>query len=226
MPFGPVESYATLVGSREITYYQFMLMRLAGEMTCLNGRRGRSGLAPGADIGGYEGARLCSRFQEIGFDNYLPDATMFDCEKFGYWKPNPDKHIFDATTFTDTYEQAQQYALEARGSFNGLYRNGILLHTRNTYQVLGHTLDKPSGYLVCSAQPIGRRGNVKGGTNTAVMLARRFNIPVRNLWLQDVQASLLLKAQRIADQLHPSNQQCLEKCLSEYHKLHPSTEGT
>ena len=214
MGFGPVAGYATLVGSREITDYQYRLMQLAGEMTCLRGRRGRSGLAIGADTAAYEGARWASRFNDIGFDNYLPDAGMFNNERFGFRTPDPENHIWDSMSFTDTYDQARQIAYDTRKGFHGLYENGIRLHTRNVYQVLGHGLDRPSDYLICVAEPKGRSA-VRGGTNTAFRLALARGIPVRNLWHTPVQASLLKNAKSIADQLSPNNQSNLEWCLSQ-----------
>ncbi|HET8687460.1 MAG TPA: hypothetical protein VFM18_12470, partial [Methanosarcina sp.] len=56
------------------------------------------------------------------------------------------------------------------------------LHTRNMYQVLGKSLNEPSRFLVCYAEPT--LHGVKGGTNSAVVLAKRYNVKVYNLWLE------------------------------------------
>lgn len=53
------------------------------------------------------------------------------------------------------------------------------LHTRNVCQILGATLDKPSDFVVFAAPEY--RGQVQGGTATAVRLAREYNIPCFNL---------------------------------------------
>lgn len=57
-----------------------------------------------------------------------------------------------------------------------------ILHTRNVYQVLGKDLKTPSLFLICYAEiDPERSGRVRGGTNTAVQVARKANIPVFNI---------------------------------------------
>lgn len=51
------------------------------------------------------------------------------------------------------------------------------LHARNAHQVLGPDLDSPSMFVVCWTP----QGGDMGGTRTAIVLARRENIPVFNL---------------------------------------------
>jgi hypothetical protein len=153
---------------------------------CSQGYRGRSGLAPGADRAFYVGAQRSARYEEVLFDNFLPNDWFFNKPEFGFLKPDPSRRIFDARTFRDVYDEAIQLALEARGSWNGLGTGGIQLHTRNTMQVLGETLRVPSAMAVYWARPVGRQGNVRGGTNTAVQLARRFKVPELNLYLSEV----------------------------------------
>lgn len=55
------------------------------------------------------------------------------------------------------------------------------LHTRNVFQVLGRDLKSPSAFIIYAAKPLAR-GAVKGGTNTAVQLARKYGIPEINLY--------------------------------------------
>lgn len=178
--------YFTGVGSRETPVFVLLLIELVGELYCALGYTGRSGFALGADRGFYVGAQRCLRFEEVGFDNYLPNDWFFNKAEFGFIKPDPARRIYDARRFTETYDEAMQMALEARGSWNGLGPAGIQLHTRNTMQVFGHTLKLPSAQLSCWARPVGKRGQVSGGTNTAVQLALRHNISVRNLYLPEV----------------------------------------
>lgn len=59
------------------------------------------------------------------------------------------------------------------------------LHTRNIYQVLGQSLDKPSDFLICYAKPTKDGLHVQGGTATAVKLALENNIPVFNLYNEE-----------------------------------------
>ncbi|HWL51816.1 MAG TPA: hypothetical protein VNQ90_05245 [Chthoniobacteraceae bacterium] len=56
------------------------------------------------------------------------------------------------------------------------------LHARNCQQVCGLRLDDPVGFVLFWAPEEG--GKVKGGTATAVSLARELDIPTYNLWNQ------------------------------------------
>jgi hypothetical protein len=178
--------YYSGVGSRETPVEIMNRMSRLGTALCDMGYRGRSGLAPGADLSFYQGAQLSQRFDEIGFDNYLPNEWIFRKPEFGGFIPDENKRIFNAKLFSN-YEKARELALEARGSFNGLKNGGIELHCRNSYQVLGHELIHPSKILICYAKPIGaanykEKCKVSGGTNTAVQIAYKYNIEVVNLW--------------------------------------------
>ena len=207
--------YATLVGSRETENdpYITVLQELAGEYFCCKRYRGRSGLAPGSDRNFYVGAQRSALFDEVGFDNYLPDATFFNRPQFGYLKPDPSRNIYDATTFTATYERAKAMALEARGSWEGLYESGIRLHTRNAFQVHGHELVRVSSFCMYWAIPTGRKGLVKGGTNTAVQLALRAGIPCFNMFFPDVRKRLLVALSQSSQLLCAQSQQALGQLL-------------
>ena len=181
----PIHGYVTLVGSRETPQDVLELMRKIGHYFCDTNFRGRSGGAPGADTAFFEGAKRSVRYDSVGFDVYLPNSWLFAKPEFGGIKPDPNRGIYDATTFTDTYESATELAARARGSFHGLSKTGIQLHTRNVFQVLGPTLDPQyhSKCVVFWAEPIGRKGQVRGGTNTAVQLALQHDVPIYNLFL-------------------------------------------
>ena len=182
----PIVAEYSIVGSRETPDEMLTRLRTSAKILCDLGYRGRSGLAPGVDLAGYEGAQLSDRFEEVGFDNFLPNKWLFKKPEFGGWVPDPSKNIYDVQTFSN-YEQATQIAYDARGGFHGLGRGGIELHCRNPYQVLGKDLDKPSRFVLCYAIPIGAKTledktRVKGGTNTAVQVAHLYNVPIINLW--------------------------------------------
>lgn len=178
----PPSGYYTGVGSRETPEEVLDLIRSLGKKFCDRGWRGRSGCAPGADTAWWEGAKMSARYEEVGFDNYLPNEWMFKKPQYGAIVPDPEKHIFNVKTFPpDIYEKAKQLAFEARGSFEGLKTGGIELHIRNAFQVLGHNLDTASRAVVLWAEPRGRNA-VHGGTNTAYQIAKRFGIEVINLY--------------------------------------------
>jgi len=177
--------HVTLVGSRETPSDVLRLMRGIGQHFCDTNFRGRSGGAPGADSAFYQGASNSRKFKDIGFDVFLPNSWSFNKEEFGFLKPRPSEGIYDATTFTDTYESATQLAERARGSFYGLGDVGIQLHIRNVFQVLGVNLrhEEFSKCVVFWAKPTGTKGRVEGGTNTAVQVAIQHDVPVYNLYL-------------------------------------------
>jgi hypothetical protein len=93
------------------------------------------------------------------------------------------QHEFEM--YPEVGHMAQDMAFEARGSFEGLFPSGIALHSRNALQVLSETLDKPRKYTIFAAKPVGKKGLVKGGTNTAVQISRKNKIPVVNLYVEE-----------------------------------------
>lgn len=178
------------VGSRETPESMLLLMELIAELLCSLGFRGRSGAAPGADSAFRRGVRRSDQYGDVGFEDYLPDHQMFNKEEFGWVTPNQEERIFDARMF-DAYEESCQLALSARGSWNGLGRGGILLHSRNPMQVLGGSLKLPSKFCIFYAKPKGKQGLVEGGTNTAVQVARKHDVPVFNLYEEAVQQRMI-----------------------------------
>ena len=55
--------------------------------------------------------------------------------------------------------------------------NAKCLHSRNVPQVVGYELDKPSDFLICWTE----NGEEKGGTRTAIMLAKKYKVKIFNL---------------------------------------------
>lgn len=76
-------------------------------------------------------------------------------------------------------------AREVHPNWGALSEESKALHARNCYQVLGRNLDAPSDFLVCwtpdGCEKEADRGPETGGTATAIVLARRHNVPVFNL---------------------------------------------
>ena len=56
-----------------------------------------------------------------------------------------------------------------------------VMHGRNIYQVLGLDLKSPSEFVICWTP----KGEIKGGTATAIKLALEHNIPVYNFGDED-----------------------------------------
>lgn len=175
-----VAGYITIIGSRSIpdTHSQML-----SDIGCIQTSRRyciRSGGAAGSDEAGHQGALRSPRFAEVGVEIYLP-WNGFKREGLDTLYHDPSKGIFDASRFHNI-EAAKAIAFHARGSWNGLGRGGIGLHTRNAYQPLGMNLDTPSETVVCYAEPVGKGGGVKGGTNTAVRIALNHAIRVINIY--------------------------------------------
>lgn len=144
-----------------------------------------SGDAPHADYAFYVGARLSPNFfttqpriylSRNGYDGRYEDIAL---------------GFIDATQFQDTWGKAQHIAERARGGFWGLKPGGVALHTRNVFQIQGHTLKHPVQAVYFYAEPDGKRkGKFKGGTNTAIQIAMFLGIPCYNLYEPSVKENV------------------------------------
>lgn len=172
-----------IVGSRKTPDNILTVMMRLARAVCDIGYLIQSGEADGADNAAHIGARQSSRYAEIGFAGYLPWNGMKTNRGLIY--VDQSDGIYDASTF-DTWEQAKALAYSARGSFNGLGRGGVSLHTRNAFQILSPSLQHPVDRCVFWASPIGNGATVEGGTNTAVQLALRHSVPLVNLYYEEV----------------------------------------
>lgn len=166
-----MSKYYTLIGSRSTPPEVFdKLVQIAKYLKQL-GYIVRSGGADGADTAAEVGA---------GYENlniYLP------WERFN-GRSSSARGYIDASKLK-TYHEAQVIAENTHPAWERCSRGAKGLHTRNVYQILGSKLDEPSEFVVCWAEPVGRSGQVKGGTATAVKLAISHNIPVFNLYFED-----------------------------------------
>ena len=75
-----------------------------------------------------------------------------------------------------------QYAKELHPAWDRLSQGAKKLHQRNIHQVLGRDLEnpKPSCFLLACANT-DKNGDPLGGTRTAWMLAKKFNVPCFNI---------------------------------------------
>ena len=78
-----------------------------------------------------------------------------------------------------TYEQ-EELAATLVPYYENISRYAQLLHARNTAQILGNDLNTPCDEVYFWAPEV--CGKVKGGTRTAVNLAKRHGIPTYNLY--------------------------------------------
>lgn len=147
------DMYYTGVGRRNTPRYVLELMEEIGVILAKQGYTLRTGNARGADAA------------------------------FRKNVPNNKKEVYGPVDYEESAykEEIIKLITKARGSLNGLSEMGIALHGRNTFQVLGRYLDKPSSFLIFWSPPIGNKGLVEGGTNTTVQLAIQQNIKTYNL---------------------------------------------
>lgn len=109
------------------------------------------------------------------------------------YKPDPNSskrryHGVDGAIAHDDQGElarAEKIARRIHPNWKAMGSGGKALHTRNVFQVLGTSLDLPSDIIVYYAKFDADGMGIMGGTRTAVMLAREYNIPEFNLILPD-----------------------------------------
>lgn len=176
--------YVAIVGSRDVPEDELELMVRLGRTFTDLGFDDSSGDAFGSDRAGWYGARQSPRYDPYNARIYLVDSIKN--------RRRAMEHGFKiAQDYAENWVTAEAIALKARGSWGGIegvhnqYKRD--LHIRNVFQVLGHTLIQPVDALVYYAPVVGReeREVVKGGTNTALQIAKmsgvqkRFNLATK-----------------------------------------------
>lgn len=170
-----VRSYAG-IGSRDTPGEVLHLMAALGRALGMLGWRLQSGNAPGADQYFHKGAVTAARV--------IQPRIFLPWDGFEGYVHSPEEGIFDATRLEDQWPYAKELAIEARGSEYGLGKGGIALHTRNAFQILDWDLHHPVGAVCFYAEPRSN-GRVKGGTNTAVQIAKKFGVErIQNLYFE------------------------------------------
>ena len=175
----PFKGWYAGVGSRETPEDIMELMRRISFALYAQGYALSSGDAEGADKAFYEGAVKSPYYQHLGARIYLAWNGV------GKRWHDPKNFFYDASQYP-TWESAKSIAEECRGSWEGLGRGGIAMHSRNVYQIMGACLTDPVKSIIYWAKPVGKTEKVKGGTNTALQLAIKCEIPVRiNLYTDE-----------------------------------------
>lgn len=170
--------FIAIVGSREVPLDELEVMIRLGRTVTDLGFGVRSGDAFGSDRAGWYGARQSDRY-----DTNL--AGIYVLQSYKNRKRAQEHGFLVAEDYPEQWVMATALALEARGSWGGIdgpanqFKRD--LHIRNVYQVLGHSLAEPVKGIFYYATPVGKVENekVKGGTNTAVQLARIAEVPQR-----------------------------------------------
>ena len=114
--------------------------------------------------GGAEGADTAFEIGAVRKEIYLPWKNFND---------NDSQHY-------DVDDRALEIAKDIHPNWNACSEGARKLHGRNVYQVLGKDLNSPSEFVVFWAEE--EAGEVRGGTRTAVELAKQHDIPTYNLF--------------------------------------------
>jgi hypothetical protein len=157
------------VGARETPTDVCDLMRGIASTLAQRGWMLRSGHADGADIAFEEGAMSVKGTKEI----YIPWQ--------GFHKGRHGINDTYAVHCLNNHLKAIDIAQKMHPNWNACGTAGQMLHTRNTYQVLGMDLASPVLMIICWT----KNGHAIGGTGQAIRLAEHQNIPVFNLFFED-----------------------------------------
>ena len=162
----------TGVGSRDITDEEWELIVSVAKWLA-QWFKMRSGKANGADSA-FEWGVHESEYPD-NKEIYIPwpkfEGNEIPGEKISLDRP-------DSVNFALTL----QYAKEIHPRWEKLTQGAKKLHQRNVHQVLGRDLENPTPskfLLACSDED--KNGDVKGGTRTAWMLAKQFDVPCLNI---------------------------------------------
>lgn len=162
----------TMIGSRSTPEPIIKLMKNLSSVLCNEGFIVRSGGANGADS--------CAN-HVVNKEIYLP-WNGFNGHYADFWSG------FIVYSDLNKIEECDKYCEIHHGWWKSIKKESVKhLHRRNIHQILGATLESPSNFVVCYAEPDDTRGSghVKGGTGTAVSLALSHGIKVINLFYQD-----------------------------------------
>lgn len=163
----------TGIGSRETTLEENMIMISLGKELATKGWTLRSGGAGGSDLAFEEGCGIAKGKAEI----FIP-WKLFGTKIVN---PNSKRYIPNESS----YNTARDYLID-NGIipwFDRMKQGARKLHARNYHQVLGTTNIKSDIMIYCADDD--KNGVPKGGTRTAILLARSFNIPTYNIRVKE-----------------------------------------
>ena len=169
--------YVTVVGSRDVSVEEYLLMvELGMWLAYCCGLYARSGKATGSDQAWQRGFEIgdALRGRKGQHQIFLGWASF---ER----KNGKTSDRYDIVPEKDAlWEKATEIASRIHAAWDKVKPGGRLQHTRNVYQQLGPDLNTPSVMCLYCADD-DKHGVPKGGTRTAVMLARENNIPQFNV---------------------------------------------
>jgi hypothetical protein len=167
----------TGIGSRKTPENILKLMQTIGFRLGSLGIRLRSGGAEGADSAFEVGARRAIKEQQGSEPLIFLPYPGFRGKSGITFAPN-----------SQIWKEATRIIQDLHPAWDRCSDFAKKAHTRNAFQVLGSNLDSPSHFLVFYAEV--SRGQIQGGTRTAVVLAKKFQIPCFNLFYSSTKQDL------------------------------------
>lgn len=157
----------TVIGSRTITISEFNTLKDIVKYYSERGYIVRSGGAEGADYAATKAKRPQIYIPWEGFNYLYHDG----------------KTIF-SLPYLNNNKFAEEVVKKIHPAPSKLTSAAWKLHMRNVYQILGDRGDTVSSAVFFCADE-DSKGNVSGGTRTAIEIARSLNIPTYNIRNQD-----------------------------------------
>lgn len=112
--------------------------------------------------------------KESQFEVYVAD-------QYNIKKSNlPRKHL-TITRNKDLIAETERIASEVHPAWDRCNEWARGMHSRNCHQILGYDLQNPVDAVICWTP----KGNIQGGTATAIRIAMKYNIPVFNLGVKN-----------------------------------------
>ena len=174
-----MNKYYTGIGRRSTPKDILKVMRQIAYIMAKKGHILRSGGAEGADTAFADG---WSDALVETVDNMIESACK--AEIYLPWEDFNDQCSSMEGRLIVDYTKAKQLVSKLHPAWNKLSDGVKTLHARNMHQVLGKDLNTPSSAVIYWAQTLGN--DIKGGTSTAVKLAKQHNIPTYNLYNEGV----------------------------------------
>ena len=181
------------IGSREINATLSRLMIELGVCFGLSGYQLRSGGADGSDTSFETGAKLAAEALARISGTVDPDyaATM---EIFLPWSGFNGRTISPGYSMPPRIDEARAIAEAHHPNWAKLKNPEKLLMARNSCQILGGALDRPSNFAICysvdGAKTGAQTSSKTGGTGQAIRVADTYNVRAFNLGNDDDNARL------------------------------------
>ena len=186
--FNSNNKYFTLIGSRNISSNEYNILLKISKILLTNGYIGRSGGARGSDSTLFDAhLKLLMTNINSNVEIYLPFNNF----------NNLDENTEYCFLLDNMINAKKAYAMAKDVHPLGKSLSGIHLkfHARNCYQILGKSLSTPSNLVIYCSDEICKR--VKGGTATAVNIARNWNVDTYNIRIESELNELLNRLREV-----------------------------